>query len=85
MDLKRILCPVDFSECSQEALQHACSLAEQHGAKLFIVHVEDVGHTYPPGNPGYVAALDEHRRLIEPGPGRPVLLSVCWSNVGPTQ
>ena len=65
MASKKILCPVDFSECSQKALHHASELAASSSAKLFIVHVEDVGHTYPPGNPGYVEELDEHKRLID--------------------
>jgi nucleotide-binding universal stress UspA family protein len=65
MTPQRILCPVDFSECSQKALEHACGVAARTGAKLFIVHVQDVGHTCPPGNPGYVEELDQHKRLLE--------------------
>lgn len=47
------------------ALQHACQLADEHDAKLYIVHVEVAGHTYAPGNPGYVSELDEHKRLLD--------------------
>jgi nucleotide-binding universal stress UspA family protein len=64
MGPKRILCPVDFSECSQAALKHACEAAARHDAKLYIVHVEAAGHSVPPGKPGYVAELDGHRRLL---------------------
>lgn len=36
---KRILCPVDFSDCSMHALNYATSLAQEANAKLTIVHV----------------------------------------------
>jgi universal stress protein A len=64
MTPRRILCPVDFSECCKIALAHACELADESGAKLFIVHVEQAGQTCPPGSSGYVEALDEHKRLL---------------------
>jgi nucleotide-binding universal stress UspA family protein len=35
----RILCPVDFSECSIKAYDYAYSLALRYGAKLYIEHV----------------------------------------------
>lgn len=65
MNPQRILCPVDFSKCSQNALKHACEQAARSGAKLFIVHVESIGQTRPPGKPGYIAELDEHKRLLD--------------------
>ena len=37
----RLLCPVDFSDSSEAALQFACSLAEEADARLTIVHVFD--------------------------------------------
>ncbi len=64
MDPKRILCPVDFSKCSRLALNEACTRTARHGAKLFIVHVDEFGQAYPPGHPGYAPQLDEHRRLL---------------------
>ena len=36
---RRILIPVDFSECSQEALAQACDLARRFDAELHLVHV----------------------------------------------
>jgi len=36
--IRTILCAVDFSETSDVALDHALSLAEQHGAALVLVH-----------------------------------------------
>ncbi len=39
VDVRRILCCVDFSEHSQRALQHAVSVAGAYGAQLTILHV----------------------------------------------
>ena len=39
--LKKILCPVDHSECSYLALQYAISLALKDEAKLYLMHVID--------------------------------------------
>lgn len=38
--LRKILVPVDFSECSGKALQYAIPLAKQFGAELTLVHVQ---------------------------------------------
>ena len=38
-ELHHIVCPVDFSECSLEALGHALSLAERAKARLTVVNV----------------------------------------------
>jgi universal stress protein A len=38
---RRILVPVDFSEHSQVALEHACDLAETLGAELHLLHVNE--------------------------------------------
>lgn len=37
--MKKILVPVDFSDCSKKALQYAIPLARQHGAVLTLLHV----------------------------------------------
>lgn len=39
MQLKRILCATDFSQCSRKALRYAVSLGRQFGAEVFLVHV----------------------------------------------
>ena len=41
MRVQRILCPVDFTESSTAALDDAASLAEQLGAQLLILHVDE--------------------------------------------
>ena len=42
MQLRKILCPIDFSEGSKEALRNACDLALGSGAALRLVHVWEV-------------------------------------------
>jgi len=39
LNIKRILCPVDFSEFSAPALEHATRLARLFGARLVVLHV----------------------------------------------
>jgi nucleotide-binding universal stress UspA family protein len=42
MQLKSILCPVDFSDLSVAAYQHALTLAEYYTARLVVLHVVEV-------------------------------------------
>ena len=42
MELKSILCPIDFSEFSATAYQHALSLAEYYKARLVALHVVEI-------------------------------------------
>ena len=42
MQLKSILCPIDFSDFSAAAYQHALSLAEYYNAKLVALHVVEL-------------------------------------------
>jgi universal stress protein A len=51
--LKKILVPIDFSECSQKALQYALSFARQFKASLVLVHVVNINFGY-----GEIAAID---------------------------
>jgi nucleotide-binding universal stress UspA family protein len=39
---KRILCAVDFSDCSMRALQYALSMAQEADARLTVLHVFDL-------------------------------------------
>jgi nucleotide-binding universal stress UspA family protein len=41
LTIERILCPVDFSEFSDRACDHAHSFARHFGAKLFVLHVAE--------------------------------------------
>ena len=49
MKATRIVCPVDFSDASNAALDLASKLARENGAKVFIVHVEQPGPLEHPG------------------------------------
>lgn len=42
LQVKLILCPIDFSEFSIRAYRHALSLAEHYGAKLVAQHVVEL-------------------------------------------
>jgi nucleotide-binding universal stress UspA family protein len=39
VDIQRILCPIDFSDASRHALEHAAASATWYGAQLTVVHV----------------------------------------------
>ena len=41
MQIKKILCPTDFSETSEKSLDYALFLAKAHQAQLVILHVVD--------------------------------------------
>ncbi len=55
MDIKTIMCPIDFAEHGQAALNYAATLAESFGAKLHVVHVYDDRVVYEVGFGGAVA------------------------------
>ena len=40
--LKKILCPIDHSDCSKEALKYAVSFAMKDEAKLYLLHIIDI-------------------------------------------
>jgi nucleotide-binding universal stress UspA family protein len=42
MNIMKILVPIDFSECSNAALEYASRLASNTGARLYIVHVDEL-------------------------------------------
>lgn len=56
--LKRILVPVDFSECSSQALEYALAFAEQFQAQLTLLHVVEPAFT-PDHYPGLAAPMSE--------------------------
>ena len=51
LPFKRILCPVDFSDSSQSALDVALSLAREGNADLTILHVLEWPDALPPNRP----------------------------------
>ncbi|MEA1946769.1 MAG: universal stress protein [Thermodesulfobacteriota bacterium] len=46
MEIKKILCPVDFSEISANALEYAVFLASHHHTDLLLLHVVEHLHEF---------------------------------------
>lgn len=44
--IRKILCPLDFSENSEHALLYARALAQAHGAELLLLHVVELPLSY---------------------------------------
>jgi universal stress protein A len=61
-NLKKILVPVDFSDCSNKALVYATALAKQFGAELTLINVVQ---SYPP--PPEMIMLESNVDAIEYG------------------
>jgi nucleotide-binding universal stress UspA family protein len=63
VEIRKILVPTDFSECSRAALNWACDLARRYtGSTLAIVHVFQVPgiaffESYVPASPNYYNSL----------------------------
>lgn len=51
---RRILCPIDFSDCSGAALAEAASTAKVFGAELTVLHVYQDPVYPPPQTEGFV-------------------------------
>lgn len=65
VELKTILCPVDFSDASLAALRYALSLAQESDAELVVLHaLEWVPEEEPRLRPG-LPDLPEYRRSLE--------------------
>jgi nucleotide-binding universal stress UspA family protein len=66
MNIKNILCPVDFSTYSDAALAYASSLAKDSEAKLHIVFVYEEPFAYTDGFGGFVppADLDQEQEIL---------------------
>jgi nucleotide-binding universal stress UspA family protein len=71
LPFKRLLCAVDFSDSSLAALERACSLAQESGASLTLLHVLEWPWEEPPPPafdelpPAQASALAEYRRFVE--------------------
>ena len=66
LQIKKIVCPVDFSNCAQQALNYAQDLAKQFDAELSVVHAyeDPAAYVTPMPMSGYV------------GPGAELLLEL---------
>ena len=59
VSINRILCPIDFSEFSLDALRHGLALARWYSAQMTLFHVYQVSQPLP---------VERDRRQIEPVP-----------------
>lgn len=63
---KKILLPVDFSDCSRAALRHATFIGDEFGSEIHVLHVWDIpGHLRPDltvWTGDISASLHEHAR-----------------------
>ena len=70
MDIRRILCPIDFSDASAHALHQAGPLARWYGAPLTVLHVRPTVTPHPdmpasgPVAPWLRAELDDLRQRV---------------------
>lgn len=65
LKLKRILVPIDFSDCSKKALQYALPLAKEHSAALTLLYV--VPPAYGVAEYGVVDYAHLESSMIESG------------------
>lgn len=65
-EYQKILVPIDFSECSFRALDHAATLASKLGAELHLLHVFDPPtSTYAEFGIGYVGIEEVEKKMVE--------------------
>jgi universal stress protein A len=88
MKLNRILCPVDFSEHSQSALEMSATLARESGAELILLHSVDSPAAYT-GDTYYdlrealkPEAQRDLDRLVVPEPAPPVRRMLVEGDAG---
>ena len=65
LPFKRLLCPVDFSEASNQALRYALSLAQESNAELLLLHVLEALPEADPLASSVVFDLGAYRRALE--------------------
>lgn len=53
LKIKKILCPMDFSKCSRQALEHALFLTGEYNAELHLMHIVELGSS-DPYDPSYL-------------------------------
>ena len=63
IEIRRILCPTDFSDCSRGALDHAIGIARWYGSVVTALHV--FSRPLPSAGYGAATALDHEQLLAE--------------------
>jgi nucleotide-binding universal stress UspA family protein len=72
LNIKTILHPTDFSACSEQAFQLACSLARDYGARVIVLHVQVPPKilygegVVPPEPAAYAEELKDYLARIQP-------------------
>lgn len=51
VDIRRILCPIDFSDASRHALEYAVASARWYGAQIILLHTYDAPQPWVPAPP----------------------------------
>ena len=85
LSVRKILVPIDFSECSRKALHYATALAKQFQAEILLVHVLEMQAVrvqafeavYIEGNPEESAADELSKWRAKAGSQVPVKTVVC--------
>lgn len=62
-ELTKILVPVDFTECTEKALQYAAAFARQFDAELTLLHVMELAYV-PTSEMGFVADVDSDEDVL---------------------
>ena len=54
IEIRKILCPIDFSDYSRRALDHAVAIARWYDSRITVLHVFSAAPVaaYAPGAPG---------------------------------
>ena len=70
IEIDRILCPIDFSDTSRHALDHAATLARWYGARLMLAYVHPTLVIAPmapglPLMPGVILTVDDRKAVEE--------------------
>jgi nucleotide-binding universal stress UspA family protein len=71
IEIQRILCPIDFSDYSRHALDHAVALARRYESAITVLHVFSTvpAAAYAPGMPGWepivLTPADREQLLVE--------------------
>jgi universal stress protein A len=69
MQIRQILAPTDFSECSKQAVTYAYEFAQAFGGKLVLLHVIEELPSYigflPPGGPSTVIRDLQRQRHLD--------------------
>jgi len=65
MEYKRILVPLDHTSLDRDALAHAAALAKAHGARLFLLHVEEGVTSQVYGQLSSTAEVEAGREYID--------------------